>query len=200
MKTIAPERLHELYQSGDAIELIDVRTPLEFREVHAAYARNVPLDTLDAKGIIDERNGMSGKPLYLICQSGSRSTKACQQFLAHGCDEVVSVDGGTQAWSEAGLPVVRGKKAVSLERQVRIAAGFLVLAGVVLGFAVHPGFFILAGFVGAGLMFAGITDTCAMGMLIAKMPWNRVQVNATPSDMSASTECDTKSDSRSCSS
>lgn len=182
MKNITPQRLHELYESGDAVELIDVRTPIEFREVHATYARNVPLDTIDAKQIIEDRNGRSGKPLYVICKGGNRSTKACEQFLACGYDEVVNVEGGTQAWKEAGLPVVQGKKAVSLERQVRIAAGFLVLLGVVLGFAVHPAFFGLSGFVGAGLMFAGITDTCAMGMLIAKMPWNRVttECEATP--------------------
>lgn len=114
--------------------------------------------------------------MYVICNSGNRSGKACEKFLAGGFDEVVNVEGGTKAWDEAGLPVKRGKKAVSLERQVRIAAGSLVLVGVILGFTVHPGFFGLSGFVGAGLLFAGITDTCAMGMLIAKMPWNRVSV------------------------
>ena len=92
--------------------------------------------------------------------------------------DVASVEGGTSAWDADGLPVVRGRKSMSLERQVRIAAGTLVLSGVVLGFAIHPGFFGLSGFVGAGLIFAGITDTCAMGMMIAKMPWNRVNVAA----------------------
>ena len=77
------------------------------------------------------------------------------------------------AWTAAGLPVVRGKATMSLERQVRIAAGLLVLVGVTLGFTVHPYWFGLSGFVGAGLAFAGITDTCMMGMMLAKLPWNR---------------------------
>jgi len=73
------------------------------------------------------------------------------------------------------LPVVRGKKSIPLERQVRIAAGFLVLLGAVLGFFVHPYFIGLSAFVGAGLMFAGITDTCGMALVLAKMPWNQVK-------------------------
>ena len=86
---------------------------------------------------------------------------------------VVNVEGGTTACVEAGLPVVRGKKAISLERQVRIAAGLLVLLGVLLGFLVHPVLFGLSAFVGAGLVFAGVTDFCGMGMLLARMPWNQ---------------------------
>ena len=98
----------------------------------------------------------------------------CRKFVDAGFENVVNVDGGTQAWAEAGLPVVRGKKAISLERQVRIAAGFLVLLGAVLSFW-NVYFVLLSGFVGAGLMFAGITDTCGMGMVLAKMPWNQVK-------------------------
>jgi rhodanese-related sulfurtransferase len=86
----------------------------------------------------------------------------------------VSVDGGTQAWEAAGLPIVRGQKTISLERQVRIAAGSLVVLGAVLGYFVHPYFIGLSAFVGAGLVFAGVTDTCGMGMLLARMPWNKV--------------------------
>jgi len=119
------------------------------------------------------RNGSSGEPLYLICQAGSRSEKACEKFQQAGFSNVVSVAGGTLACMDAGLPLVRGQKRMSLERQVRIAAGSLVLLGVLLGFFVHPALFGLSGFVGAGLVFAGITDTCGMGMLLAKMPWNR---------------------------
>lgn len=181
-KTITPKELDALHQQGEAIDLVDVRTPVEFREVHAAYARNIPLDAFDPNTVMSNRNGSSDKPLYVICRSGSRAAKACEKLAGCGHDHVVNVEGGTLAWEQAGLPVKRGQKAMSLERQVRIAAGFLVLTGVILGFAVHPAFFGLSGFVGAGLMFAGITDTCAMGMLIAKMPWNKVPV----------TECQSK--------
>ena len=172
--TVSVNRLAKLDGQGN-VDLIDVRTPVEFREVRALIARNVPLDSLDPHAVMKERNGTAADPLYVICRSGSRAGKACQQFIDAGYTNVVNVDGGTQAWDEAGLPVVRGKTTMSLERQVRIAAGFLVLLGAVLGFFVHPFFIGLSAFVGAGLMFAGITDTCAMGMLIAKMPWNQVK-------------------------
>ncbi|MEX0979026.1 MAG: rhodanese-like domain-containing protein [Pirellulales bacterium] len=169
---ISPKRLSELVQAGMPVELVDVRTPVEFREVHVSFARNVPLDRLDVAKIAAGRNG-SRQPLYVICQSGNRGKQACEKFLAAGYTNVVNVEGGTQAWDQAGLPVVRGKKSISLERQVRITAGTLVLTCAVLGALVHPYWIALAGLVGAGLVFAGVTDTCGMGMLLARMPWNR---------------------------
>jgi rhodanese-related sulfurtransferase len=172
--TVSPQRLAELCQAGK-IDLIDVRTPAEFREVHVEHARNVPLDRLDLAAVIRGRNGRRGEPLYVICRSGSRGRQACEKFLAAGFTNVVNVEGGTLACVEAGLPVVRGKKAISLERQVRIAAGSLVLLGVLLGWLVHPVLLGLSAFVGAGLVFAGVTDTCGMGMLLARMPWNQVK-------------------------
>ena len=173
IQTISCQKLGELANAGQ-IELIDVRTPVEFREVHSVHARNVPLDSLDAKSVMESRADKDA-PLYVICRSGNRSSKACDAFLAAGYSNVVNVDGGTTAWDEAGLPVVRGRKAISLERQVRIAAGFLVFVGTVLGFFQHEYWLGSPAFVGAGLMFAGITNTGAMGMLIAKMPWNQVK-------------------------
>lgn len=172
LTSISVKRLAELAQQGK-VDVIDVRTPVEFREVHANCAANVPLDSIKPKQIMTARNGTADQPLYVICRSGNRSTKACQKFIDAGYTNVVNVEGGTGAWDAAGLPVVRGKKAMSLERQVRVAAGFLVLLGTVLGFF-QPYFLALSAFVGAGLMFAGITDTCGMAMLLAKMPWNRV--------------------------
>lgn len=111
--------------------------------------------------------------LHLICQSGGRSAMACQKLETAGYEAVVNLEGGTSAWQAAGFPVVEGKKAMSLERQVRIAAGSLIVIGAAIGYFVHPGGFGLSAFVGAGLVFAGLTDTCAMGMMIAKMPWNQ---------------------------
>lgn len=173
--TISPQELSRLRQSGKTLELIDVRTPVEFRELHVEFARNVPLDRLDPKAIQTERNGSAAEPLYVVCRSGSRGKQACERFLAAGITNVLNVEGGTLACEAAGLPVVRGQKAISLERQVRIAAGALVLVGSALGFGVHPYWLGLAAFVGAGLMFAGITDTCGMAMLLARMPWNQVK-------------------------
>ncbi|MDM4015231.1 rhodanese-like domain-containing protein [Roseiconus lacunae] len=172
MQTIDVKTLAER-QAGGELDLIDVRTPVEYREIHAEGAVNVPLDSIDPDAVAASRNGHGSHPLYLICKSGNRSSKAAQKFIDAGIENVVSVDGGTTAWTNAGLPVVRGRKSISLERQVRIAAGFLTLLGAALGFFVHPYFVALSAFIGAGLMFAGITDTCGMGMMLAKMPWNQ---------------------------
>ena len=172
--TITPHRLEELQKVGEPIELIDVRTPVEFQEVHIPFARNVPLDHLDPSTVVQGRTASSGQPLYVVCRSGSRGRQAGERLIAAGLANVVNVEGGTQAWAEAGLPVVRGKKIMALERQVRITAGFLVLVGVVLGWLVHPACAALSAFVGAGLVFSGVTDTCGMGLLLARMPWNRV--------------------------
>lgn len=175
--TVTPRRLEELRSAGHAVELLDVRTPVEFREVHVPFARNVPLDRLDPAAVAGQRPAPAGEPLYVICKSGSRGQKACEKLLAAGVS-VVNVEGGTQAWVDAGLPVVRGKKSISLERQVRIAAGSLVLLGAALAWLVHPGFVGLSAFIGAGLLFSGLTDSCAMGMVLARMPWNRVAADA----------------------
>jgi rhodanese-related sulfurtransferase len=175
--TISPHELAEMRSAGTNVELLDVRTPVEFREIHVDFARNVPLDRLDVETLMAERNGSAREPLYVICRSGSRGKQACEKLAAAGLN-VTNVEGGTLAWEAAGLPVVRGKKAISLERQVRLVAGFLVLVGAVLAIAVHPYFAGLSAFIGAGLMFAGITDTCGMAMLLAKLPWNQIGGNA----------------------
>jgi rhodanese-related sulfurtransferase len=170
---IQPQELAALCRDGKPLDLIDVRTPVEFQEVHVEFARNVPLDQLDAAALMQARNGSANEPLYVICRSGGRGRQACEKFLQAGFANVVNVEGGTLACVAAGLPVMRGTKTISLERQVRIAAGSLVLLGAVLGWFVHPAFIGLSAFVGAGLVFSGITDTCGMGLMLARMPWNR---------------------------
>lgn len=172
--TIHPQQFADLCKSSK-IDLIDVRTPMEFQELHVAQARNVALDRLDPAAVMHARKGSKEEPLYVICRSGSRGRQACEKFLAAGFTNVMNVEGGTLACAEAGLPIIRGKKMISLERQVRIVAGSLVLLGVLLGWIVHPAFAGLSAFVGAGLIFAGITDTCGMGLLLARMPWNQVK-------------------------
>jgi rhodanese-related sulfurtransferase len=174
-RTISPVELYGIYQGGKTVELIDVRTPAEFRAVHAAIARPEPLEALDPKTVIANR-ALRDEPLYVICRSGSRAQKACDAFAAAGYgDRVVNVEGGTLGWEQAGLPIVRGKSIISLERQLRIVIGTLVLLGTVLGAFVSPWFLLLAGFCGAGLVFAGITDICPMAMTLARMPWNQVK-------------------------
>jgi len=157
--------------STSAATLIDVRTPGEFRSEHAVGAINLPLDSITAEEV---KRATDGAPqVYVICQGGKRSLAACEKLAASGMDHLVNVEGGTNAWVEAQLPVNKGKGVISIDRQVRIGAGLLVLTGVLLGAFAHPLWLILSGFVGAGLAFAGITDYCGMGLVLARMPWNK---------------------------
>ena len=173
MPTITPGEVGEAMRRGEAFDLIDVRTPGEYRSIHAEPARSVPLDRLDPIAVMEARPVGGIRPLYVICRSGARGERAVAMFRAAGFDDVANVEGGTTAWERAGLAVVQGRGAISLERQVRIASGSLVVIGTALGAFVAPMFLGLAAFVGAGLVFAGMTDTCGMGMLLARMPWNR---------------------------
>jgi rhodanese-related sulfurtransferase len=170
LATIDPSTLRQALDQNPSLAVIDVRTPAEYEEVHVAEARLHPLERLNAAGL----DLSKAAPVYVLCRTGGRAAQAARKLEEAGFTQAIVVKGGTQAWIDAGLPVVRGeRKVISLERQVRIAAGSLVLTGVVLGFTVHPGFFGLSGFVGGGLIFAGITDWCGMGLLIARAPWNR---------------------------
>lgn len=176
MKTISPAALQLILVAQPDLLVIDVRTPMEFAEVHVPQARNEPLDKLQPKILFGAGGLPKGAPVYILCRSGGRATKAAELFAREGFENAVVVEGGTQAWCAAGLPVRRSEvKVISLERQVRIAAGSLVLIGVLLARFVHPGFIGLSAFVGAGLIFAGITDWCGMGLLLAKLPWNQVR-------------------------
>ncbi|HRI87789.1 MAG TPA: rhodanese-like domain-containing protein [Candidatus Hydrogenedentes bacterium] len=169
--TITPAALHSIVESGEKVRLVDVRTPVEFRDAHVPFAENIPLEAIAKSPIQTSENGA---PLYVICHSGQRAQKACEQLQRAGVLNAVVVEGGTKGWIDAGFDVVRGKKAVSLERQVRIVAGGLAFTGGILALLVHPYWAGLSAFVGAGLVFAGVTDTCGMAMVLARMPWNRV--------------------------
>ncbi len=170
MTTITPAQLQALLTAKPALHIIDVRTPVEFAEVHAPTAQNLPLDELKPGTLTLAKD----EPVYLLCRSGQRAAKAAAQLTKEGFTQPIVVTGGTLAWIEAGLPVTRGTaKVISLERQVRIAAGALVVTGVVLAQWVNHWFIGLSAFVGAGLVFAGITDFCGMGLLLARMPWNK---------------------------
>ena len=173
MKTIAPTQLHQLLTSERDLALLDVRTPVEYAEVHVPQASNVPLDSLAPKELFDSGYLSKGQHVYILCRTGGRAKKAAEKFAKEGFSQAVVVEGGTLAWNDAGLPVERGTaKVISLERQARIVAGSLVVIGIVLGYFAHPWFIGLSAFVGAGLVFAGITDLCGMGPLLAKLPWN----------------------------
>ena len=170
MKTISPVELQKILAAQPSASVIDVRTPVEFEEVHVPQARSIPLDELKPGAL----QLAKGQPVYLLCRSGQRATKAAEKLSRAGFSQPVVIAGGTLAWIASNLPVTRGQsKVIGLERQVRIVAGSLVFIGVTLGWFVHRGFYGLSAFVGAGLVFAGITDFCGMGLLLAKMPWNK---------------------------
>lgn len=158
--------------------LLDVRTPAEYQEAHIEGSVLHPLGDLDPRKVADLTSGRKG--CLIICRSGGRARKAADKLTESGISGVAVLDGGVSAWDASGLPLLRGKKTISLERQVRIVAGILVVVGSLLGYFVHPAWTAFSGFVGAGLVFAGVTDTCGMAMLLARMPWNTRCEGASP--------------------
>ena len=173
MTTVPIDQCRRMIESKHPFTLIDVRTPAEFARAHAVGARLMPFDTLDPAAVAAARPTPE-EPIYVICQSGARSAKAYERLQDFGMANVYSVEGGTDAWARAGLPIDRGAgKVISLERQVRIAAGAIILVGSLLAWRIHPAFLAIPAAVGAGLVFAGVTNFCGMALLLAKMPWNR---------------------------
>lgn len=168
---LPPPEVAALAQREPRLRLLDVRTPGEYETVHIRGAYNVPLDTLGEHS--REIRASVRDPLVLVCQSGQRARKAEEALRAAGLENLHVLDGGMNAWAAAGLPVVHGRKRLSLERQVRVAAGVLAATGGLLAAILHPAFGWLAAFVGGGLVFAGVTDTCGMAMLLARLPYNR---------------------------
>lgn len=156
-------------ESGEAI-LIDVRETPEYASEHIPGARLLPLSTFDPARVPQE----AGKKVVLHCVMGMRSAQAAQKLLDAGYPTVYNFRGGIQAWKEAGYPTAQGERMrLSLSRQVQIVSGSLVLLGTILGAAVSPWFLLLSGAVGAGLVYAGVSDTCGMAMLLARLPYNQ---------------------------
>lgn len=172
-KQIHPQEL--ISQKSADMCILDVRTAAEVKAAQLPGCLHIPLHELTPERLQNEiaKSGKNGSSVYLLCQGGKRAQMAADQLAGKIDAELVVIEGGINGVKAANIPLNEGKGVMSLERQVRIAAGFLALLGVILGFQIDSNFFLLSGFVGAGLMFAGITDTCMMGMLIARMPWNR---------------------------
>ncbi|MFI2651472.1 rhodanese-like domain-containing protein [Micromonospora fulviviridis] len=168
--TLDAVTLRELIDAGRAPRLLDVRTPAEFETSHISGSYNVPLDLL--KEHREELRDHLDEDVVLVCRSGARATQAEQALAGVGLPNLKVLDGGIMAWQAANGPIKQGTPRWDLERQVRLVAGSIVLASV-LGSVFVPQLKWVAGFIGAGLTFAAVTNTCAMGMMLGKLPYNR---------------------------
>ena len=167
MKHLTPKALQTALERHEAL-LIDVREPVEFAREHIAGAESLPLSAFHISKLPRDRK------IVLCCQSGTRSTSALAQLQAGGYTDIAHLDGGLAAWKAARFTTtVDVSQPLSIMRQVLIVAGSLTLAGAILAWVISPWFILLSAFVGAGLMFAGITDTCMMAMLLTKLPYNQ---------------------------
>jgi rhodanese-related sulfurtransferase len=174
LQTITPDQAAQLLREGAT--LVDVREPDEHARERIPGARNLPLSRLgEAAPTLP-----AGRPVLFHCRSGARTAGQAAQLAAKaGACEAYVVEGGLDAWKRAGLPVALDRRQpLELMRQVQIAAGSMVVLGVVLGALVAPGFYALSGFVGAGLVFAGVTGTCGLARILRLMPWNRAPAAA----------------------
>lgn len=169
LQEIDAQTLKQLLEEN-AVTLVDVREAAEYATERIPGAKLHPLSQFDPLQL----RPSAGQKLVLYCQSGNRSAKAARKCLDAGFNSVIHLRGGIPTWKKAGYRIEKSQNApISLFRQVQIVAGSLVVLGTVLGVFVSPNFLLLSGFVGAGLVFAGITNTCAMGMLLAKLPYNQ---------------------------
>ena len=163
----------------DAPRILDVRTPSEFETAHIPGAYNVPLDLLREHR--DELVRHIDEDVVLVCRSGTRASQAEQALGQAGLPGLRILDGGMNSWERAGAPVSRGRQTWDLERQIRLVAGSAVAASVV-GSTLRPRLKWIGGAIGAGLAVTAISNTCVLGMALAKMPWNRpaagIDVNA----------------------
>lgn len=170
LEMITPKEALELAGKGSQVKLLDVRSALEFNQVHVKDSINVPIDILPAK--INDLS-QSKQNYIVLCRTGNRSLMAADMLLQSGIQGVKVMQGGMTRWQKEGLPATKGEGGISLERQVRLIAGILVLLGIILSWIVHWAFIFIPVFVSCGLIFAGLTDNCLMGMLLMKLPYNK---------------------------
>lgn len=170
VKTISPETLKRWLDAGEAV-LVDVREPAEHRACCISGAELLPMSTVTPQAL----PALKGKKLVIHCQAGRRGGIACEKLLGENPElEVYNLDGGIAAWQKAGLEVnLSGRTFLPLDRQVQLTIGVCLLMASVLGYYVTPLFFLMTGFFGAGLTFAGLTGFCGLARLMAKMPWNQ---------------------------
>ncbi len=161
-------------QRGRAQVIVDVRTPGEFEEVHIPGSRNIPLT--DIERYLSELGEIAKDcEVTLVCRTQNRVKLAYDQLVTHGISNCRILEGGVNQWVAEGKPIVRGRKGISLEGQVRMAAGTFIVVGILLGVLLSPWLLVIPSAVGVGLIHAGWTDSCLMGMVLGKLPFNRMK-------------------------
>ncbi|NQT33295.1 MAG: MBL fold metallo-hydrolase [Candidatus Omnitrophica bacterium] len=170
LKMVTPSEVKELASRDSEVQLLDVRSPLEYSEMHIKDSVNIPIDMLLSK--VKELSE-SGKSYIVFCRTGNRSPMAADMLLQSGIRSVRIMEGGTIRWKKERFPVIEGAGGISLERQVRIIAGSLVLTGIILAWLVNLAFIWISVWVSCGLIFAGITNSCLMGILLMKLSYNK---------------------------
>lgn len=170
IKSVDANTAQEWLSKNEAM-IVDVREPEEYAAMHIAGAKLIPIETLDN----DKLPELSNKKLIIHCLIGRRGKAACEKLLLNNPNlNVYNLEGGITAWEKAGFDVTKsGRTFLSIERQVQITIGSGVLIGLILAYLIHPGFIFLSAFFGAGLLFAGITGSCGLAILMGKMPWNQ---------------------------
>ena len=170
IKSVDAKTAKEWLSKNEAI-IVDVREPGEYAAMHIAGAKLIPVGTIHN----DQLPELGNKKLIIHCHIGRRGGTACEKLLLNNPNlDVYNLEGGITAWEKAGFEVEKsGGTFVSIERQVQMTIGGGVLIGVILGYLIHPGFLFLSAFFGAGLLFAGITGSCGLALLMGKMPWNQ---------------------------
>lgn len=168
LKPLSPQAIRQHLDQGAL--LVDIRSADEYAREHIAQARHIPMEQF-SKGTAALQNA---KTIIFHCRSGNRTRMNAQALSACVTGDAYVLEGGLDAWKKAGLPVVAdASQPLELQRQVQIAAGSMIVLGTALGAMVSPWFFLLSGFVGVGLVFAGVSGFCGLARLLMKMPWNR---------------------------
>jgi glyoxylase-like metal-dependent hydrolase (beta-lactamase superfamily II)/rhodanese-related sulfurtransferase len=170
LEMILPKAASDLRLKDTQVKFLDVRSFLEFNQVHIKDAINIPVDIMASK--VNELS-QANQTYIVLCRTGNRSALAADILMQSGFPSVKVMAGGLTAWQKNRLPVVKGVGGISLERQIKLVAGSIVLTGIFLSWLIHPWFIGISLFVSCGLIYAGLTDNCMMGMLLNKLPYNK---------------------------
>ncbi len=170
LEMISPHDAASLLKQDTQTKILDVRSALEFSQLHIEPSLNIPIDMISAK--INELS-QSGQNYLVLCHTGNRAAMAADMLMQSGIHTVKVMQGGIVHWQKEKLPVIKGQGTMSLERQVRVIAGSLILLGIIMSWLLNWAFIFISVFVSSGLIYAGLTDNCLMGMLLMKLPYNK---------------------------